>query len=80
MRENNNPNRQRSASQTERIYDYLQEGYKITPLEALMQFNCMRLQARIYDIEQRHGIKVQRKLVDVVVKGGSTAKVMQYWL
>ena len=39
-------------SQRENILEYLEIGNKITPLEALYQFGCFRLSARILDLRQ----------------------------
>lgn len=56
---NINPNGKQSASQEKQILAWLQSGKSITPLEALSEFNCMRLQARIHEIEER-GYKIIR--------------------
>lgn len=79
MATNINDNETRSASQTKQILAYLQSGNSITPLEALNLFGCMRLQARIYDIERETGVRAQRERVKVETKNGS-AMVMRYWL
>ncbi|MCQ9121603.1 helix-turn-helix domain-containing protein [Rodentibacter pneumotropicus] len=51
--ENINPNEKSSQSQNNRILRYLQNGNRITSLDALMLFGCMRLSARIYDLKER---------------------------
>jgi hypothetical protein len=38
-------------SQSQAILRYMQQGNEITPLEALMRFQCMRLASRIRDIK-----------------------------
>lgn len=43
--------------QTEQIYRHLQQHGSITPLEALREYGCMRLGARIYDLK-RDGHKI----------------------
>ena len=50
---NINENKKSSASQTDRILDYMLSGKSITPLEALDLFKCFRLGARIADIKAR---------------------------
>ena len=40
-------------SQSKQILDYLQAGNALTPLEALRKFHCLRLGARIYDLQQK---------------------------
>ena len=39
-------------TQCERILQYMHENGSITPLDALREFGCMRLGARIYDLKQ----------------------------
>ena len=56
---NINPNGKQSASQEKQILAWLQSGKSITPLEALTEFNCMRLQARIHEIEEK-GFRIIR--------------------
>ncbi len=44
-------------TQTEQILAHLQSGKSLTPLDALRDFGCLRLAARIYDlIEDGHDI------------------------
>lgn len=52
--------RAKPKSQTQRILEYLESGKSISPLEALTVFGCTRLAARIYDIEEKFGIAVDR--------------------
>ena len=52
-------------TQNQAILDYLEKGNKITPLEALMKFNCFRLSARIFNLKaQGHKIITHNKTVD----------------
>lgn len=39
-------------SQIELIKQHLEKGYSITPIEALEQYGCFRLGARIYDLKK----------------------------
>lgn len=39
-------------TQTERILNHLRRCGSITPLDALREFGCMRLGARIYDLKK----------------------------
>ena len=50
---NINENKKSSASQTDRILDYMLSGKSITPLEALEKFGSFRLGARIADIRAK---------------------------
>mgnify|MGYP002514663371 CR=1 FL=1 len=47
----------------------------ITPMDAIKKFDCTRLSARIYDLENSHHITVAR---EKVTKGKKT--YMRYWL
>lgn len=75
-----NVNATNSASQTQRILAYLQEGNTITPLEALRKFSCLRLGARISEISEIIGKPVSRKRIQVVNADGKSVYVMQYSL
>ena len=39
-------------TQSEMILRYMHENGSITPLDAMREFGCMRLGARIYDLKQ----------------------------
>ena len=77
---NNNPNPLSSRSQAARIANYLLEGHRITPIEALEMFGSFRLGARIADVERLTGIRPQRRLVEVTNRQGKVVRVAQYWL
>lgn len=51
--ENTNPNEKIIQSQCDRILRYLQSGKRLTSLEALDKFGCLRLSARILDLKNR---------------------------
>lgn len=50
---NINDNYESSATQCNLIKDWLQQGNKLTSLEALKLFGCMRLASRIHDLRER---------------------------
>ena len=50
---NNNDNPTSSASQCAQIAAYLKDGNKLTSLDALNLFKCMRLASRIHDLRER---------------------------
>ena len=52
----------KGQSQRERIRRHLDAGGSLTPLQALVLFGCMRLGARIYDL-QRQGYPVRCEMV-----------------
>lgn len=62
-------------SQEGRILKYLRGGNKITALEALDKFQCMRLGAVIYNLKKRN-FKIDSKMIEVP----SGKRVKQYWL
>lgn len=47
----------------------------ITPLEALTEYGCMRLGARIYDLEHKHPIRIKHEMI-----GNGKKTYMQYSL
>lgn len=54
-----------TKSQEQRILNLLQNGGKITPLEALNKFGCLRLSGRIYDLKRKgYNIKSNRITVN----------------
>lgn len=54
-----------TKSQEKRILNYLQNGGKITTLEALDKFGCLRLSGRIYDLKRKgYNIKSNRITVN----------------
>ena len=74
---NDNQNLESSESQNKRIFAYLMEGHRITSLEALKLFGCMRLASRISDIRRDHpevNIKVD------MIKTTTKKKVAQYYV
>ena len=74
---NDNQKLESSESQNKRIFAYLMEGHRITSLEALNLFGCMRLASRISDIRRDHpevNIKVD------MIKTTTKKKVAQYYV
>jgi len=66
-------------SQSDRILSYLRTHKTITPLEAQTELGCMRLAARIADLEKR-GYKFSHKFVKKPNRYGDTVRVMNYAL
>lgn len=74
---NVNDNIQSSESQNKRIFAHMMDGKRITSLEALQLFGCMRLASRISDIRRDHpevNIKVER------IETATKKKVAQYYV
>lgn len=72
---NVNPNEKQSQSQNARILAYMQKGGRITSLEALARFNCLRLSARIKDLRDK-GYRVCSQMIKL--KNGK--RVKQYFM
>lgn len=54
-------------SQKKQIAAHLKRGRSITPLEALYQFGCFRLGARIYDLKKQ-GMNIKAETIEVTSK------------
>ena len=63
--------------QTDLILLYMLQGNKITSLEALKKFGCLRLGGRIYDLKKQYKniYEIKSKLIKVDNK-----HIAQYWL
>lgn len=61
--------------QNDAILEYLQEGHTLTPLDALNEFDCFRLSARIKDLRNK-GYNVHTRMVDTL----SGKKVAEYYI
>ncbi len=66
----------KNDSQTTNILNFLLLGCSLTPLEALTFFGSFRLASRAHEIEQRYGIRIERKLVT----DWNGKKFCQYWI
>jgi hypothetical protein len=65
-------------SQNIRIKKYLQSGKSLTPLDALYQFGCFRLGARIHNLKQQ-GLNIKSELIEITSEG-KTKRVAKYSL
>lgn len=61
---NINNNTKSSATQCAQIKDWLLRGNKLTSLEALKLFGCMRLASRIHDLRER-GLDIHTERIQV---------------
>lgn len=55
-------NNEKTQSQCANILQHLQSGKSINPLQALNQYGCFRLGARIYDLKQG-GYSIDSRIV-----------------
>jgi len=51
-------------SQTQAIKQHLESGQAITPLEALQQYGCLRLAARISDLRDQ-GMNIRTDIIEL---------------
>lgn len=59
---NNNENKTSSESQNAKILAWLEDGNKITALDALRIFGCFRLASRVYDLRER-GHNITKEMI-----------------
>ena len=64
-------------TQCDMILRYMQDTGSITPWEAMREFGCMRLGARIYDLKRR-GVNVTRELVTDKNRYGKNVQYARY--
>ena len=64
-------------TQCDLILRYMQDEGGITPWEAMKEFGCMRLGARIYDLKRR-GFAIERTLVSDVNRYGKHVQYARY--
>lgn len=63
-------------SQNDKILKHLQEGKSLTPIDALNQFGCFRLSARIKDLKQ-DGYEIKTDIIDNGEKRYASYKLVQ---
>ena len=63
---------------TAKVLSHLKSGKSITPLEALREYGCFRLGARIYDLK-KDGHPIQKKMVKKHGPNG-VSRVAEYWM
>jgi len=65
-------------TQNKRIEKYLLSGRTLTPLDALHEFNCFRLSARIWDLK-RQGLDIESR-TRKITSDGKQKYVVEYKL
>lgn len=79
MNKNNNPDPKRSWSQKKRILRHLQEGWTLTPIQAIDLYGCTKLATRISELINEDGhTEIRKEMVFVPTAGGKMTRVMQY--
>lgn len=66
-------------SQTERILQYMKENDGITQAEAIQEFGCMRLAARIADL-RKEGYGITKEMVTAKNRYGESVHFAKYRL
>ena len=66
-------------TQQDMILRYMQDEGSITPLDALREFGCMRLGARIFDLRRR-GIGIARVMEHRENRYGKRVQYARYFL
>ncbi len=69
------PETNRRPTQANRILRYLEAGNRLTALEALERFQCLRLAARIHELRDA-GWQIEERTVETP----SGKRVAEYWL
>ena len=64
-------------TQCDKILRYLEDTGSITPLDALREFGCMRLGARIWDLKRR-GHEITKTLESRPNRYGQTVRYARY--
>lgn len=67
----------KKLTQCDKILAYIREHGSITPLDALREFNCMRLASRMSDLKAR-GYNVQSKMETSKNKNGELVSYARY--
>lgn len=68
-----------ASAQNYMILEHLKNKGPITPMEALIQYKCMRLGARIYDLKQL-GFDIRSRYISHTNADGEVKRYKQYWL
>lgn len=62
-------NTMRTENHKHKVLEYMRQHGSITPMEALREFGCYRLGARIYDL-RRSGVRIKTELVESMTRPG----------
>lgn len=66
-------------TQAEQILNHLETRGAITPLQALLEYQCMRLGARIYDL-RKLGYDIRSDFIEKTNAAGEVKRYKRYWL
>lgn len=66
-------------TQCDKIMEYMKAYGSITPLDALREFGCMRLAARISDLA-KSGVQIKSEMIQTKNRNGETVRFASYSL
>ena len=66
-------------TQCAQILAYFQQGGKLTELDALDQFGCERLSARVFDLRQA-GIQIKSRWIERTTRNGQKKRYKEYFI
>lgn len=67
------------TTQNNQILEHLKNKGSITPLQALTEYGCMRLGARIYDLKEK-GFDIRRTTEYYTNSNGQKKHYARYWM
>jgi len=71
-------------TQSDSIFDYLEQGGTLTPLDALRLFGCLTLSQRFGELRRDRNLAAQynfhSELVEVTGMNGKRKHVAKYWI
>jgi len=71
---------ERMDTQCDMILRYMKEEGSITPLDALREFGCLRLGARIWDLKNLRGVRIKTEGEKTKNKYGKVVRYARYSL
>ena len=66
-------------TQCDKIFDYMLAVGPITPLDALREYGCMRLAARIGELKKK-GWNIKSELTSSINRDGDVVRFKEYWI
>lgn len=70
----------RMNTQCDMILRYLEEEGSITPVDAIREFGCLRLGARIWDLKNQRGVRIRTVSERKKNRYGKTVRYARYEL
>ena len=67
-------------NQTMDILRYMEEVGSITPVDAIREFGCLRLSARIWDLRNKFGYIIRKEIEEGVNRFGKKIRYARYYL